>query len=79
MVGITRRYTKEKVNHLKPSGNYVIHLFQQSITLNFVFMCFVWFSLLTAIISLNNINQLIIVMVTCCVFFAVRTENVKVE
>jgi hypothetical protein len=29
---------------LKPSGNYMSHLLQQSVTLLFVFMCFVWFS-----------------------------------
>jgi hypothetical protein len=34
----------------------------------------VWFSLQTAIISLNNINQLIFVMVKCGVLFEVRTE-----
>jgi hypothetical protein len=37
-------------------------------------MGFVWFSLQTAIISLNSINQLIFVMVTCGVLFEVRTD-----
>jgi hypothetical protein len=37
-------------------------------------MRYVWFSLQTAIISLNSVNQLIFVMVKCGVFFAVRTE-----
>jgi hypothetical protein len=47
------------------------HLLQQSVTVHFVFMDFIW---LSAIIFLNNINQLIFVMVKCCVFFEVRTE-----
>jgi hypothetical protein len=37
-------------------------------------MGFVWFSLQTAIISLNSINQLIFVMVKCGVLFEVLTE-----
>jgi hypothetical protein len=37
-------------------------------------MDFVWFSLQTQIISLNNINQLIFVMVKYGVLFEVRTE-----
>jgi hypothetical protein len=40
-------------------------------------MCFVWFSLWTAIISFHNIYQFIFVMVTRCVFFEVRTEFFK--
>jgi hypothetical protein len=39
-----------------------------------VSLSFVWFSLQTVIISLNSINQLIFVMVKCCVLFEVRTE-----
>jgi hypothetical protein len=31
-----------------------------------------------AIISLNSVNQLIFVMVKCCVFFAVRTEFLNI-
>jgi hypothetical protein len=53
------------------------HLLQQSVTLYFVFMCFVWFSLWAAIISLNSVNQLIFVM-KCDVFFAVRTELLSI-
>jgi hypothetical protein len=33
------------LNHLKPNGNYMSHLLQQSVTLHFVFMCSVCFSL----------------------------------
>jgi hypothetical protein len=57
-----------------PSGNYMNHLFWRSVMLHFVFIAFAWFSLYTAIISLNNINQLIFVMVRCGVLFEVRTE-----
>jgi hypothetical protein len=32
----------------------------------------------TVIISLNSVNQLIFVMVKCCVFFAVRTEFLNI-
>jgi hypothetical protein len=39
---------------------------------------FVSFSLLTAITSLNSINQLIFVMVKCGVLFEVRTEFLNV-
>jgi hypothetical protein len=42
--------------------------------LRFLFICFVRFSLYTAIISLNSINQLIFVMVKYGVLFEVRTE-----
>jgi hypothetical protein len=38
----------------------------------FLFMCFVWFSVLTGIISLNGNNQLIIVIDTLCDSFAVQ-------
>jgi hypothetical protein len=52
---------------------YVPLLWQQrfSIFLYSVFMCF---SDRKAIISLNNINRLVFVMETQCVFFAVETE-----
>ena len=38
-----------------------------------VFMCFVWISEQTAIISLHNINWLVFVTETACVYWAVRT------
>jgi hypothetical protein len=44
----------------------------QSVTLYFV--GFVWFSLKTAIITLQSIKQLLFVMVKCGVLFHVRTE-----
>jgi hypothetical protein len=61
-------------NPLRPSGNYMNHPLWQSVMLNFVFIGFVWFSLQTAIISLNSVNQLIFVMVKYGVLFEVRTE-----
>ena len=39
-----------------------------------VFMCFVWISEQTAIISLYNINWLVFITETECVYCAVRTE-----
>jgi hypothetical protein len=38
----------------------------------------VWFSMYTAIISLNNINRLIFVMSKCGVLFEVRTEFLNI-
>jgi hypothetical protein len=42
--------------------------------LRFAYIGFAWFSRKTAIISLNSLNQLIVVMVKCSVLFEVRTE-----
>jgi len=39
-----------------------------------VFMCFVWITEQTAIISLYNINWLVFITETECVYFAVWTE-----
>jgi hypothetical protein len=44
------------LNPFKPIGNYMYLLSYQSLTLYFVFMNFVRFSLFTAVISLNNID-----------------------
>jgi hypothetical protein len=41
-------------------------------------MDLVWFLAYTAIISFNSINQLIFVIVKCCVSFAVRTEFLNI-
>jgi ABC-type transport system involved in cytochrome bd biosynthesis fused ATPase/permease subunit len=59
---------------LKPSGNYIPQLSQLSITLYFVFVRLVWFSLQTAIISLNTFILSDFVMVKCCVIFEGRIE-----
>jgi hypothetical protein len=42
-----------------------------------VFMCFVWISEQTAIISLYSINWLVFITETECVYCAVRTEFLK--
>jgi hypothetical protein len=56
----------------------VYRVLKQSVTLEFVLVCFVRFSELTAVISLNSVNRLIFVTVKCGVFFAVRTELLKI-
>ena len=43
-----------------------------------VFMCFVWVSEQTAIISLYNINWLVFITETECVYCAVRTVALNV-
>jgi D-alanyl-lipoteichoic acid acyltransferase DltB (MBOAT superfamily) len=74
MIGIAATNLSDRlINPLRPSGNYMNHLLWQSVVLHFVFTGFVRFSLLTAIISLNSVNQLIFVMVKCGVLFEVRT------
>jgi hypothetical protein len=65
-------------NLLKASGNYMSQIYLQSVKLYFVFMEFVLFSLYTAIISLNSINELMFVMVKCGVLFEVRTGFLNV-
>ena len=43
-----------------------------------VFMCFLWISEQTAIISLYNINRLVCITETQCVYCAVRTGSLTV-
>jgi len=43
-----------------------------------VFMCFVWISEQTAIISLYNINWLVFITETECVYCAVRTGTLYI-
>jgi hypothetical protein len=66
------------LNPIKPSGNCMGQPYAQSVTLHFLFMGSVFFSLTTAIISLNSVNQLIFVMVKCRVLFEVRTEFLNI-
>ena len=65
---------------LKPTGNYVYHQFsiQQFYVLptQTAFMCFVWISEQTAIVSLYSINWLVCITETECVYCAVRTEYI---
>jgi hypothetical protein len=58
-------HTRGVISPVNPNGNYMYHLLQQPIPLTFV-LGFVWFSLQTAIISLNSVNQLFFVMVKFC-------------
>jgi hypothetical protein len=44
-----------------------------------VFMCFMWISEQTAIISLYNINWLVCIAETECVYCAVRTESYTIQ
>jgi hypothetical protein len=46
--------------------------------LYFIFMDFVWFLLLTVIVSLNSINQLIFVMVKYGVLFEAWTDSLNI-
>ena len=41
-------------------------------------MCFVWISEQTAIISLYNINGLVFITETQCVYYAVRAESLDI-
>jgi len=62
---------------LKPSGNYMYRQFNihnSTFCPNSVFMCFVWISEQTAIITLYNINWLVFITETECVYCAVRTS-----
>jgi hypothetical protein len=51
------------------------HLLQNQININYTHRPYLWVS---AIISLNSINQLLFVMVQCGVLFEVRTEFVNI-
>ena len=65
------------INPLNPSGHYMYHQFNihnSTFCPHSVFMCFVWISEQTAIISLYNINWLVFITETECVYCAVRTE-----
>jgi hypothetical protein len=44
-----------------------------------VFMCFVWISEQTAIISLYSINWLVFIAETECVYCTVRTESLRIS
>jgi hypothetical protein len=72
------------INSLKDSGHYmyrtVVTICTASLTFtnstfcpHSVFVCSVWISEQTAIISLHNINWLVCITVTECVYCAVRT------
>ena len=61
---------------VKPSGHYMYHQFNihnSTFCPHTVFICFVWISEQTAIISLYNINWLVFITETESVYCAVRT------
>jgi hypothetical protein len=65
----TRRYIPEDSKlHTRRRENLKSHI----VTMHFGFLCF------SAIISLNNVNKLIIVMVKYGVLFEVRTEFLNI-
>jgi hypothetical protein len=52
---------------LKPAGNYMYHILQQSVTLHFVICEFLCLLVNTAIISLNSNKKLVFVMERCVI------------
>jgi len=64
------------------SGHWMYHQVEHSAVLRSahtaVFMCFVWISEQTAIISLHNINWLVCITETECVYCAVRTGSLNI-
>ena len=67
--------------HVHPSGHYMYHQFNihnSTFCPRSVFMCFVWISEQTAIISLYSINWLVFITKTECVYCAVRTGSLYI-
>jgi hypothetical protein len=62
---------------------YMYQLLLQPIPVFFfaenVFVCFIWFSVQTAIILLIRVNQLVLEIETRCVFLEVRSEFLNIE
>jgi hypothetical protein len=69
-------------NPLKPSGHYIHHQVQHSkivrSTHTAAFICFMWISEQTAIISLYSINWLVCIIERECVYYAVRNGYLNV-
>jgi len=57
------------------TARYGLDIYNSTFCRHSVFMCFVWISEQTAIISLYNINWLVFITETGCVYCAVRTES----
>ena len=72
------RYSQGEFANYEPSGHYMYRQFnsQQLYVLptQTVFMCFVWIWEQTAIVSLYNINWLVCITETECVYCAVRAD-----
>jgi len=75
-------YNSFLYNHLKSSGYYMYHQFNVHkfyvLPTLCVFMCFVWISEQTAIISLYNINWLVFITDEECVYCAVRSDPLSI-
>ena len=74
---------KHKTTHSKPSGHYIYippdaTLKNSTFCPHIRFMCFVWISEQTAIISLYNINWLVFTVETEYVYCAVQTGPVNI-
>ena len=78
-------FTAQWSLHVPTNGHYiyrtVVTVYTTSLTFNnstsfphTVFICFLWISEQTAIISLYNINRLVFITQTECVYCAVRTS-----
>jgi len=59
-------------------GTDWIFIYNSTFCLHSVFMCFVWISEQTAIISLYSINLLVCITETECVYCAVRTGSLYI-
>jgi len=68
------------IYHVNPSGYYMNRQFNitnSTFCPHSVFMCFVWTLEQTAIISIYNINWLVCITETECVYCAVQTGSLK--
>jgi hypothetical protein len=73
--------TAQRSLYVPHSGHYMYRQFNihnSTFSPHSVFMCFVWISEQTAIISLYNINWLVCVTEMECVYCAVRTESLNI-
>ena len=73
-------YTAQRSLYVPPSGHYMYRQFniqQFYILPTQCFMCFVWISGQTAIISLHSINWLVFVREAECAYCAVRTGSLN--
>jgi len=60
------------------AARYGLNIYNSTFCPHSVFMCFVWISEQTAVISLYSIHWLVFVTETECVYCAVRTESLYV-
>ena len=74
-------YVPHSGHYVPHSGHYMYHQYNihnSTFGPHTVFMCFVWISEQTAIISLYNINWLVCIIETECVYCAVRTGSLYI-